>query len=125
MSFNLFIVGLGSACGGISRYLVEGWVHQWSGSYFPYGTLVVNIVGSFLIGFLGTLFEGRFLVTPHQRLFLMIGVLGGFTTFSAFSFETWELFKDGELLNAAFNVSLSLVGCLGGVFLGVVVARLI
>jgi fluoride exporter len=123
--FNLLCVGAGSALGGMMRYLTHATLYQWVPHHFPFGTLVVNIVGCSLIGFLGTLAEGRFLFHETQRLFLIVGFLGGFTTFSTFSFETWRLFQDGHVISAGLNVGSSVVGCFVGLILGVMLARLI
>jgi CrcB protein len=118
-------VALGSALGGMARYGCAGLAARWLGASFPWGTLIVNVSGSLLIGFLATLMapDGRLLAGPDARAFLMIGILGGFTTFSSFSLETLNLARDGEWLFASANVVLSLVLCLLAVWLGNVVAR--
>jgi fluoride exporter len=115
-----FWICLGSALGGGCRYWLSGAVAQRFGESFPTGTLLVNVIGSFLIGLVAavTQTEGRFLVAPVARQFVMIGVLGGFTTFSSFSFQTLTLMQDGEWLYAAANVLLSVALCLGAVWLG-------
>jgi CrcB protein len=118
------LIALGSAIGGVARFWCSGFVAQRVGEFFPWGTLTVNVVGSFLIGFLAALGEpdGRWYVGPEARQFLMIGVLGGFTTFSSFSLQTLNLLRDGEWLYAAANIALSVVVCLLAVWLGFVVA---
>jgi len=104
---------MGGFLGSALRFMVSGWVQRAVPfSTFPYGTMVVNVVGCLCIGFLGGLVEFRQLFDPGQRLFLIIGVLGGFTTFSTFAFETLELARDAELIRAAANIFLQVViGC--------------
>jgi CrcB protein len=113
-------VAVGSALGGIARYGLSGVVARSFGETFPWGTLVVNVTGSLAIGFVATVTgpDGRLLVSPVTRQFLMPGVLGGFTTFSSFSLQTMSLAQDGEWLRAGGNVALSIVLCLVGVWLG-------
>jgi fluoride exporter len=117
------VIALGGALGSLARYLVAGAVHRYSSPYFPYGTFVVNIAGCLLFGVIFGLSEHRFVVGPTMRAFLLIGVLGGFTTFSSFTFETFQLLRDGELLLAVVNsVGQVLIG-LVAFWLGTVVAR--
>jgi CrcB protein len=113
-------VAIGGALGSVGRYGCSGLALRWFGLGFPYGTLFVNVAGSFVIGVLGTLaLDGeRSLSTTDVRAFLIVGILGGFTTFSSFSFETLNLARTGNLSGAAMNVVLSLVLCLGAVWLG-------
>ena len=119
---NLIYIFIGGGIGSVFRYLVQGIVFRIVPSSFPYGTLTVNIVGSFLIGFFVTFFEEKFLISSSLRLFLTIGILGGFTTFSSFSFETITLLKNGEVLNASMNIVISVSSCLivtyGGMLIG-------
>jgi fluoride exporter len=111
---------LGSALGGGTRYWISGAIARRFGESFPTGTLVVNVSGCFMIGFIAALSDpaGRFLVGPTARQFLMVGVLGGYTTFSSFSLQTLNLMQDGEWFYAVANVLLSVVLCLTGVWLG-------
>ena len=103
----VLLVALGGALGSVARWLLTGWVQSLSPtSTFPWGTFAVNAVGSFAIGALVTLALERALVPPSARLFLVTGVLGGFTTFSAFSYETLQLMRDGQW-PAAFGYSVS------------------
>jgi len=113
-------IALGSALGGVGRYAVGGWIAQHVGETFPWGTVTVNVVGSFLIGLVATLTgpDGRLLVPGHGREFMMIGVFGGFTTFSSFSLQTLALARDGEWLGAGMNVVLSVLLCLVAVWGG-------
>jgi fluoride exporter len=116
---EVLFVGAGGFLGAIGRYLLAGAVYQlFPNSSFPSGTAVVNILGCFLIGLLNGLFEVRQVFGPETRLFLLIGVLGGFTTFSTFGFETLALMKDGEFLSAAMNVLVQVVLGLAAVFIG-------
>jgi CrcB protein len=121
---NILIVGIGGFIGSVFRYLLGGWVHQLSSNaWFPLGTLTVNLLGCFLIGFFGGLSESRQALNPEVRLFLLIGVLGGFTTFSSFGYETFTLARDKEFLAAALNACLQLSFGLGGVWLGNITTR--
>ncbi len=113
------LVGAGGMIGAVSRYLVGGWVHDLLGDpSFPYGTLTVNILGCLLIGLLVGLAESRQVLGAETRAFLLIGLLGGFTTFSAFGLETVNLVRDGELLGAFSNVGLQVVVGLTAVWVG-------
>jgi fluoride exporter len=113
-------VALGSALGGVARYGLSGLVARSFGETFPWGTLIVNVLGSFLIGFVATLTgpDGRVLVSPVTRQFWMPGIFGGFTTFSSFSLQTLSLAQDGEWTRVLANVTLSVALCLLGVWLG-------
>lgn len=126
MSAYLWIA-IGSALGGMARYWCSGLVAAGIGETFPFGTLVVNIAGSFIIGFFGTLTgpEGRFLVGVNVRQFVMVGFCGGYTTFSSFSLQTLALARDGEWLRAGANVVASVVFCLIAVWLGHIAAAAI
>lgn len=114
------IIAAGGALGSVARFWVSGFVAQRAGEFFPVGTLVVNITGSFVIGLFATLTdpEGRFLASPGVRQFVMLGICGGYTTFSSFSLQTLNLARDGEWLAAGANAVLSLVACLVAVWLG-------
>jgi len=113
-------VAAGAALGGVARYGLSGLVARSFGETFPWGTLVVNLLGSFLIGFVATVTgpDGRLLVSPVTRQFWMPGVFGGFTTFSSFSLQTLSLAQDGEWLRAGGNVVLSVLACLVAVWVG-------
>ena len=119
---------LGLAAGGIlgtfARYFLSGAVHRICGPTFPFGTLAVNLIGCFAIGFLAVLAEEKFLLGPAARMFLMIGFCGAFTTFSTFIFETSNLTKDGEMLYALANILLSVVLGFLVFRLGVMLARI-
>jgi CrcB protein len=113
-------IALGGALGSVARYGCSALVARWIGETFPWGTLVINVVGSFVIGFFATLTgpDGRILVSPDARQFVMVGVCGGYTTFSSFSLQTLNLARDGDLAAAAGNVVASVVACLVAVWLG-------
>lgn len=115
-----FWVALGSALGGMGRYWCSGLVAEHIGETFPWGTIIVNISGSFLIGFFATLSgpDGRFLIGSTERQFVMAGLCGGYTTFSSFSLQTLNLLREGEILPASANIVLSVVLCLLAVWLG-------
>lgn len=116
---NLFIIGVGGFFGATLRYLLSGYVQGMSGSIeFPYGTLAVNVLGSFLIGLLTQLVETQGVFEPETRAFVFMGLLGALTTFSTFSIETTNLLMDGENLLAALNVGANLGLCLLAVWLG-------
>jgi CrcB protein len=113
-------VALGSALGGISRYWLGGVVARGIGDDFPYGTLLINIVGSFVIGFFGTLTlpDGPRPASVDARLFVMVGLCGGFTTFSSFSLQTFELLRSGETVRAASYIVASVLLCVIGTAMG-------
>jgi len=115
--FWLFI---GGGLGTLLRWWVSGWVAERVGEVFPWGTLVVNVTGSFLVGLLAGLLgpEGRWWATPETRQFLLFGFCGGYTTFSSFSLQTLNLLEEGQWALAGANVMLSVVLCLAGVWFG-------
>lgn len=117
-------VAIGSVIGGVARFACSGLIAERVGEVFPWGTLTVNVVGSFLIGFFDTLTgpDGRFLAGTAARQFVMIGILGGFTTFSSFSLQTLNLARDGDWLRVSTNIVASVALCLVGVWLGHIAA---
>ncbi len=121
MGLQLYLfVALGGALGSMGRYAVSGLVATGFGETFPWGTLVVNVVGSFIIGFFATLTspDGRLFVGGTTRQFVMTGFCGGFTTFSSFSLNTLNLLNDGEYLYAGGNILGSVTLCMISVWLG-------
>ena len=112
-------LGLGGAIGTVARFWLDGVISTRSPA-FPYGILTINVTGSFLIGLLFALIgpEGRWLVSPTVRTFFMVGICGGYTTFSSFSLNTLNLAREGQWLYAGANVVLSVVFCLLAVWLG-------
>ena len=113
-------IAVGGALGSMARYLCTGLAARFIGDTFPWGTMLVNIAGCAFIGLFATFtgHDGRFLVAPTVRQFVMVGVCGGFTTFSSFSLETLNLARDGQWAKVAANVLGSVVLCLIGVWLG-------
>jgi CrcB protein len=121
------VIGLGGALGSMLRFGVGTLIDtnvQKTGYIFPWGTVFVNITGCFIIGFIFTIStgEGRLLLSPLTRNFITIGILGGYTTFSSFSWQTLTLAQSGQMWGAAANVLLSVVLCLVGVWLGAMLA---
>ena len=118
-------IAIGGAIGSVLRYLVQIQCIEWFGAKFPYGTMMVNILGSLLIGFLSIILLERFFVSADIRIAILVGLLGGFTTFSTFSFETLSLIQQGSLLSAASNIIFSVTLCIVACFLGITLARAI
>lgn len=114
---SYFAVAIGSAIGGTLRFWMSNLVHEYLSPVFPYGTLSVNIIGSFLIGLIMFGLNDRGLISQEMRLFLTVGVCGGFTTFSTFSLETVNLLKNSEFTIAFINIAASIFLCLAGTFL--------
>ena len=120
---KLFWIGLGGFLGANCRFLIGAWADtRWGGSGLPAGTLLVNVAGSFLLGFVATLLTEKYLGAPAWRLFLAVGFLGSYTTFSTFSLETLRLLEDGSWQLAVFNATANLLLGLIGVTLGVALA---
>jgi CrcB protein len=116
---NIVMVGIGGFIGSVMRYLIGGYVQQVTRSIgFPSGTLAVNMLGCFTIGFLSQLAENRGVFSSESRAFVFIGILGGFTTFSSFGNETLNLARDGEMLHAVANIGLNVFLGLSAVWLG-------
>lgn len=113
-------VAIGGALGTVARYLLNLGITTRTGDLFPWGTLTINIIGSFVIGLFAALTgpAGRVVASPDARLFVLVGLCGGFTTFSSFSLQTLALFEAGEPLRAGANVIASVVLCLIAVWLG-------
>ena len=122
--WSYFWIAIGSALGGVLRFACSGLIAENIGETFPWGTLAVNVSGSLVIGFFFTLSEpdGRLLVGSLTRQFVMIGVCGGFTTFSSFSLQTLNLARDGDWLRASANIVASVFLCLFAVWLGHIAA---
>jgi fluoride exporter len=115
-------IALGGALGSVARYGCSGLVARWFGETFPWGTLAINVVGSLVIGFFATLTgpDGRVVASPDARQFVMVGICGGYTTFSSFSLQTLNLARGGDMLGAGANVVASVVLCLLAVWIGAV-----
>lgn len=122
---TLALIALGGAAGAVSRYLVEGWVHGLSGERFPWGTFIVNISGSFLVGIVFALAIDRALLGPEVRVPLMVGFIGAYTTFSTLMLESWLLVEKGAYLYALANLAGSMVAGLVALVAGLVVGRIL
>ena len=122
---RLAAVAVGGMLGSVARYWIAGIAQRWSGSAFPLGTLAVNVLGSFVVGLVICLSLERGLVGASGRLFLAVGVCGGFTTMSTFSYETIALVGEGSVAAAFGNVAVSLALCLAATWLGIVAGRLL
>jgi len=120
---QLLAIAGGGALGALLRYWVSSATYALTGNAFPYGTLLVNVAGSLIMGFLYIWLLERMLAGSALRAFLLIGLLGAFTTFSTFSVETLNLMESGQLMRAATNAVLSVVLCIGAAALGVAIAR--
>jgi CrcB protein len=119
----LWYVAIGSAVGGVSRYLLGGFVQRALAASFPVGTLLINVTGSALLGFILRYALDTPGVTPEIRALLGLGFCGGYTTFSTFSYETLALLEDGDWRRAGLYVAFSVIGSLLATFLGFVAAR--
>lgn len=117
------VIGAGGFLGAIARYMVSAWIGQRWGRGFPLGTFLINVSGSFLIGLFMTLMTDRFTENPQWRMFLVIGFLGAYTTFSTFEYETGALVRDGEWLYASLNVIGSVLAGFIALKLGDAIAK--
>lgn len=125
MELKFVFIALAGAVGTLCRYSLAGFVQQFNSSLFPFGTLVVNITGCFVAGFLWTLFENRWAVSGEIRTCVMVGFMGAFTTFSSFILETGMLARSSEWLYAVLNLMMQNGLGIGALSAGIVVARLI
>ncbi|HEY7682315.1 MAG TPA: fluoride efflux transporter CrcB [Gemmatimonadales bacterium] len=119
----IWYIALGSAIGGVARYLLGGLIQRFSGGSFPSGTLLVNLTGSFVLGFLYRYASDSAAITPEVRALLTIGLCGGYTTFSTFTYETVRLLEDGEAGRAIVYIGLSVLLGLGAMVLGLAAGR--
>ncbi len=122
---NYLVVFVGGGVGASARFALGTWIGQRWGRSFPLGTFIINVSGSFVIGLLMTLLAERFTENPQWRLLLVVGFLGGYTTFSSFEYETGKLVTDGEFLYAVLNVVLSVTAGFVALKLGDVLAKMI
>ncbi|MEX0721151.1 MAG: fluoride efflux transporter CrcB [Balneolaceae bacterium] len=123
--FKVLAVGAGGFLGAAGRYILYVFAQsQFQDSSFPYGTVLVNLLGCLLIGLLAGLFEAKSWISPEVRLFIFVGILGGFTTFSTFAHESFLLWKHGELLIGLLNISLQVIFGLLFVWLGYMLIRI-
>jgi CrcB protein len=120
---NLLVIAIGGALGSVARYLFSSWVLRVSGTLFPIGTFAVNVVGCAVFGAIAGAAEQRVPLSSDLRAFLLIGVLGGFTTFSSYAFESFSLLRDGQFLGAALNIAGQVVAGLVGLWAGYVITN--
>jgi crcB protein len=120
---QLIAIALGGSLGAVARFWVANGIYAWLGRSFPFGTLFVNVSGSFLMGFLTALLMQRLMVAVEYRAAILVGFLGAYTTFSTFALESFYLFEDGNLGKAALNILLSAVLCLVAVWFGMLLGR--
>ena len=120
---RIIAIGLGGAIGAISRYLISGWIYaKWEGM-FPLGTFIVNVFGSFVLGFLIIFFDDRLTISPTIKVMITIGILGSFTTFSTFSVETLKLIELSLWKDAFLNLFLSVIVSILSAYLGIIMAK--
>ena len=122
---KVLVVTIGGGIGAAARYLVSNWAAERLGSNFPYGTLIVNVVGCFIIGAFMILVTERVIANPYWRLLVAVGFLGGLTTFSSFGYETFKLIEDAEMQLAAYNIAANCILGFFATWLGMTVARAI
>lgn len=119
------MVALGGGVGAATRYLVSTWAAQRIGTTFPHGTLIVNVVGCFIIGLFMTITTEKFIVSPYWRLLITVGFVGGLTTFSSFSYETFKLFEEASFNLAMYNIFSNMMLGFLATWVGIGLARLI
>ena len=120
---TLVFIAIGGAFGAMMRFLSQATVYELVGKTFPFGTLFVNVTGSFLMGLLSIFLVEKFNLSAEWHLAILVGVLGSFTTFSTFSIETLVLFEQGDLFKAFTNITISIVLCIGAVWAGAFFAK--
>jgi len=122
---KILMVAVGGSIGATTRYLFSTWAAERFGANFPYGTLIVNVIGCFIIGIFMTMTTERLIVSPYWRLLITVGFVGGLTTFSSFSYETFRLVEDADMIMALYNIALNLVLGFLATWIGIGAARLI
>lgn len=121
---NVLLVALGGSIGAVARYLISLWTAERYGSGFPYGTLAANIIGCFIIGIFMTLITEKYIISPSWRPFVIVGFVGGLTTFSSFSYETIKLLQDANISGGLWNLFLNMGLGFTATWLGISTARL-
>jgi len=122
---KVLLVAVGGGIGATTRYLVSTWAAERLGTDFPYGTLIVNVVGCFIIGAFMVAATERFIVSPYWRLLVTVGFVGGLTTFSSYSYETFKMLQDADIMMAMYNLLANLIVGFFATWLGISAARLI
>jgi CrcB protein len=122
---KIIIIGIGGFIGAVLRYSISGWVYKILGSSMPYGTLAVNLIGSFILGFFLFFSEDRQVISPLWRNFVAVGILGSLTTFSTFSYETFVLLQENLYGQVTLNILLNVVLTILAVWAGMVLARIL
>lgn len=120
---NIFLIAIGGALGSVARYLLSTFVLRATGTLFPLGTFVVNVIGCLVFGAIAGAASQRVQLAPAMRLFLLTGILGGFTTFSSYAFESFTLVRDGQFLWASLNVAGQVIAGLAGMWAGYVITN--
>ena len=121
--YKILLIGAAGLAGTLARYWLSGWADQWWGGTFPFGTLLVNLAGCLVIGFLFHATEEKYLIDPIVRSAVLVGFLGGFTTFSSFGVQSFNLLRDGEVFLASANILISNIAGLVLVWIGYAVSR--
>ncbi len=119
---TLIYIAIGGAAGALLRYSVSGYTYKYVNGFLPWGTLAVNLLGCFAIGFLWNVFE-NFAYSPNTRAFIFIGILGAFTTFSTFGLESFNLLREGEIKYAVLNILVSNIAGIALVFIGYIASK--
>jgi CrcB protein len=119
---TIIYIAIGGAAGALLRYSISGYTYKYFNGFFPWGTLAVNLLGCFAIGFLWNIFE-NFAYSPNTRVFIFIGILGAFTTFSTFGLESFNLIREGEIKYAIINILVSNIAGLALVFIGYIASK--
>ena len=120
---NIFLIAIGGALGSVARYLLSTFVLRATGTLFPLGTFVVNVIGCLVFGAIAGAASQRVQLAPALRLFLLTGILGGFTTFSSYAFESFTLVRDGQFLWASLNIAGQVIAGLAGMWAGYVITN--
>jgi CrcB protein len=120
---NIFLIAIGGALGSVARYLLSTFVLRATGTLFPLGTFVVNVIGCLVFGAIAGAVSQRVQLAPALRLFLLTGILGGFTTFSSYAFESFTLVRDGQFLWASLNIAGQVIAGLAGMWAGYVITN--